>query len=466
MLVRFATVATVVAAKLGAQSRATAPTAPATALVGATLTNPGAQPIRNAVVVVRGDRIACAGTRSSCVIPAGARQVDVRGAYIIPGLVDAHVHYSQTGWVDGRPDAYDVRRELPYDSTMVALQREPERFHRAWLCSGVTSVFDVGGYPWTFELARATQSATDAPRVVAAGPLLSTVDHWVNLPAMQQFVFMRDDSLVRAAVRAQLAAGGEAVKVWYIDLPDSARARKRPLLDLAGAEAARGRVPLIVHATELRTAKEALAAGAKVLVHSIESDTVDAAFVDLARRNGITLIPTLTVYEGYANVFLGRSPAARYPLDCVDAVTRAKLERVLPEDRRRRGMAYFQGEVPTRQRATSEENLRRLKAAGVAIAMGTDAGNPGTAHGPSVYREMEAMHRAGMSAADVLASATIVAARAMGIADDAGSIEQGKRADLIVLDADPLADIANARRVRLVMRNGVLNRRADLTPRR
>jgi imidazolonepropionase-like amidohydrolase len=112
-----------------------------------------------------------------------------------------------------------------------------------------------------------------------------------------------------------------------------------------------------------------------------------------------------------------------------------------------------------------EENLRRLRAAGVPLAMGTDAGNPGTAHGPSVYREMEAMQRAGLSAAEVLASATIVAARAAGIAEDAGTVAAGKRADLVVLDADPSVDIANARRVRLVMRNGALHRRAELTPR-
>ena len=104
-------------------------------------------------------------------------------------------------------------------------------------------------------------------------------------------------------------------------------------------------------------------------------------------------------------------------------------------------------------------------AAGVPIAMGTDAGNPGTAHGPSVYREMEAMQRAGLPAADVLASATIVAARAMGIADDAGSLEAGKRADLVVLDADPTTDIANARRVRLVMRNGAPYTRPELVAR-
>jgi hypothetical protein len=140
----------------GATAAQATASAPATALVGATLVNPGAPPLRDAVVVVRGQRIACAGGRAACAVPAGARVVDVRGAYLTPGLVDAHVHYSQTGWVDGRPDALDLRAELPYEATVGTLHREPERFHRAWLCSGVTSVFDVGGYSWTFDLARAT----------------------------------------------------------------------------------------------------------------------------------------------------------------------------------------------------------------------------------------------------------------------------------------------------------------------
>ncbi|HYD54027.1 MAG TPA: amidohydrolase family protein, partial [Gemmatimonadaceae bacterium] len=435
-----------------------------TAFAGGTLLNPGAAPVRDAVVIVRGGRIACAGTRARCPIPAGARRVDLGGTFVTPGLIDAHVHYSQTGWVDGRPDALDLRAELPYETTVGRLRADPARFHRAWLCSGVTSVFDVGGYTWTFDLARSTREAVDAPRVVAAGPLLSTIDHWVNLPTMRQFVHMRSDSVTIAAVRAQAATGAEAIKVWYIDLPDSARAKMRPFLERAGQEAARAKLPLLVHATELRTAREALAAGATVLVHSVERDTIDQEFIALARRNGTTVIPTLTVHQGYEDVFLGRSPASRYPLDCVDPDTRAKLERAIPEERRRAHAQYARSGAMSRSRPTMEENLRRLRAAGIAIAMGTDAGNPGTAHGPSIHHEMEAMQRAGMTAAEVLASATIVAARAMGLAGETGSVEPGKRADLAVFDADPTVDIANARRLRMVVRNGRVHPRRDLLP--
>lgn len=446
---------------LGAQTPPSA-TGPAVALVGGTLVNPGAAPVRNAVVVTRGARIVCAGPRASCAVPRGARVIDVRGAFVAPGLIDAHVHYSQTGWVDGRPDALDLRDEMPYETTIGMLRREPERFHRAWLCSGVTSVFDVGGFPWTFDLARSTVEATDAPRVVAAGPLLTTIDHWLNLTTMRQFVFLRSDSVVRSTVRAQAATGAQAIKVWYINLPDSVRARMKPLLELTGEEAKRVGLPLIVHATELHTAKEALRAGASVLVHSVERDTIDAEFIALAKRNGTILIPTLTVREGYGDVFLGRSPAARYPLSCVDPATRAKLQRVIPEARRQRQIAVARSGSWDRQRAVMDGNLRRLRAAGIPVATGTDAGNPGTAHGPSIYREMEAMQAAGMTAAEVLASSTIIAARAMGLAGETGSIDVGKRADIAVLDADPTVDIEHARRLRWVMRNGALHRASTL----
>ncbi|MFN2567853.1 MAG: amidohydrolase family protein [Gemmatimonadaceae bacterium] len=442
---------------------------PPLAIVGATLVSPtasGVTRLPDAVVVARAGRILCAGTRTNCPAPPEAEVVDARGAFVAPGIIDAHVHFSQTGWVDGRPDALDVRGEYPYDSTIAALRARPEVFGRAYLCSGVTAAYDVGGYPWTVAMARGTVARLDMPRVAAVGPLLSTIDHWVNLPDMRQFVGMRDDSLVRATVREQRRMGSAAQKVWYLQRRDSLRPRDKALLMVAGEEARAQRIPLIVHATQLRTAKEALEAGATLLVHSVETDTIDAEFITLARRNNAILIPTLTVREGYADVFLGRSPAARYPLDCVDAATRAKLERPLPESRRPQQTAVARTGAWERQRVTLDENLRRLHRAGVRIAMGTDAGNPGTAHGPSVYREMEAMQAAGMSAADVFRASTLTAAQAMGLEREMGTVEAGKRADLVVFDADPTADIANARRVRMVVRNGALYGRAELLPRR
>jgi imidazolonepropionase-like amidohydrolase len=440
---------------------------PPIAIAGGTLINPGTPPIRDAVVVVAGGRIVCAGLASACTPPPTAEVVRVDGAFVVPGLIDAHVHYSQTGWVDGRPDALDLRAEFPYDSVNSALRVEKARFDRAYLCSGITSVFDVGGYPWTIPLMHANERALDAPRVVAAGPLLATVDHWLNTPTMRQFIHMASDSATRRGVRENVYFGSRAIKVWYLQVRDSLRPAMRARLELAAEEARRANLPFIVHATQLERAKEAVRAGTNVLVHSVGPEAVDDEFIALAKQHETIVIPTLTVYEGYADVFAGRSPAARYPLDCVDASTRAKLERVLPEAQRAVGLQGLvrSGRADTLY-ASVARNVRRMREAGIPMAVGTDAGNPGTAHGPSIYREMEALQSAGMPAGEVLASATIIAARTMRRAADLGTVEAGKLADLVVLDADPLVDIANLRRVRLVMKGGALYGQRELLPRR
>jgi imidazolonepropionase-like amidohydrolase len=436
------------------------------ALVGGTLVDPRAASTPNASVIVRDGRIACAGTRAKCPPPSGARVIDVSGKFITAGLIDAHVHYSQTGWVDGRPDAVDLRSEFPYDFTVASLQQNPARFDRAWLCSGVTAVFDVGGFPFTMPMARMHESNPLAPRMAAAGPLLTSRAHWLNLPFIQQFVPMTSDSLVRATVSGIASMGGSAIKVWYLQLADSLQPHARDMLMIAGEAARKAGKPLIVHATQLPRAKEALAAGAKVLVHSVETAEIDDEFIAAARKNGTIVIPTLTVREGYADVGLGRSPAARYPLECVDRVTRSNLERVIPEATRSRLAGVARSGTWEAQRKTIDANLLKMRAAGIPIAMGTDAGNPGTAHGPSVYREMEAMQEAGMTAREVLLSSTLIAARAMGREADLGSLDQGKLADATIFDADPSASISNVRRVSMVMRGGVLYRRADLLEKR
>src|SRR5687767_10008616 len=351
------------------------------ALVGGTLVDPRTGSTPHSSIVVRNGRVACAGTRASCPPPAGTRVVNVSGKFITPGLIDAHVHFSQTGWIDGRPDALDLRGELPYDSTVSTLQQNPAPFDRAWLCSGVTAVFDVGGFPFTLPIARAHESAPMAPRMAAAGPLLTSRAHWLNLPFIQQFIPLSNDSVVRATVSGLKYMGASAIKVWYLQLGDSLQPRARAMLMRTGDAARQAGLPLIVHATQLPRAKEALAAGTKVLVHSVETAEIDDEFIVAARRNGTIVIPTVTVREGYSDVGLGRSPNLRYPLECVDEVTRRKLERVLPEPMRARLAEAARGETWRRQRGMIEVNLRRMRDAGIPVAMGTDAGNPGTAHG-------------------------------------------------------------------------------------
>ncbi|HEY8850346.1 MAG TPA: hypothetical protein VIO12_13685, partial [Thermoanaerobaculia bacterium] len=123
--------------------------APPRALVGGTLIDGrGGAPLTNANVIVRDGKIDCAGTAAQCPVPEGVDGTNVHGMWITPGLIDAHVHFSQTGWVDGRPDAIDVRLQHPYEQVEADLKSSPDRFGRSYVCSGVTSVFDVGGYPW------------------------------------------------------------------------------------------------------------------------------------------------------------------------------------------------------------------------------------------------------------------------------------------------------------------------------
>jgi len=435
---------------------------PPAAFVGATLVDgTGAAPLADAVVLTREGKIECAGTRAACALPEGVRVVDVKGRWITPGIVDAHVHFSQTGWADGRPDALDLRDRHPYEATIAEAEAHPERRFRSYLCTGVTSVFDVGGYAWTIALARRADADAEAPRMAAAGPLLSTLDHWLNLPAERQFIHLTDEASARSGVRYLAARGAAAVKVWYIVTPELPVEASAPAVIAAGDEARRAGLRLIVHATGLAEAKVALKAGARLLVHSVGDQAVDDEFVELARRNGTVYCPTLTVLRGYLR--MNESVAARRPPDvddpngCVDRGTRASLAETATVETAKvtaESVAAQRARIVARE-AVEAANLKRLQQAGVVIAMGTDAGNPLTLHGPSVYAEMEAMQAAGLSPMQVLVASTHGGSLAMAREKDVGTIEAGKAADLLVLPADPTADIAAMRTVLQVVRGGV-----------
>ena len=453
---------------VAAAAPATTPAKPAakgaaTAIVGATLVDgTGAPAVPHATIVIRGDRIECAGAR--CAVPAGSQRIDGSGLWAVPGIVDAHVHFSQTAWADGRPDALDVRERHPYETTSADLKMHPERFFRSDLCSGVTAVFDVGGYPWTVELARRSAADGSIPHYEAAGPLLSTLDHWLNLPAERQFIHLKDEAAAETGVRYLASIGSAAVKVWYIVTPELPVEKTEPWVLAAGAQAKKAGLPLIVHATGLPEAKAALRAGARLLVHGVDDKPVDDEFLSLAKQNGTIYCPTLVVVGGYLRMYESlearKPPAIDDPNGCVDPATRAKLVETasLPQPE---GLAARIERTRTRAARIldqSSKNLKRVADAGIPIAMGTDAGNPLTLHGPSVYGEMEAMQAAGMSPMAVLVASTKGGSAAMGAAaaKEFGTLEAGKAADLLLVAADPTKDVAALRRIRLVMRAGAV----------
>jgi imidazolonepropionase-like amidohydrolase len=210
--------------------------------------------------------------------------------------------------------------------------------------------------------------------------------------------------------------------------------------------------------TGLWEAKDAIRAGADVLVHSVSDRPVDDEFLALARSHKVVYITTITVIEGYLSAGQGTVDGRLYPLDCADSASRALVASgpVHPAH----GRAWWTDTTVIRrvaeERTTSEANAKRVQAAGVTLAAGTDAGNPGTLHGPSFYRELALLAEAGLTPMEVLIAATRNAARAMGREQEIGTLEAGKAADLVALGADPLADVRNYQRVRWVMKGGLM----------
>ena len=441
---------------------------PPRAFTGATLLDgTGGAPVKDAVVLVRGGRIDCAGTRAACAVPPGFAVTDLEGSFLAPGLVDAHVHFAQTGWADGRPDAFDVRSKHPYEEVQKDLRGHPERIFRSYLCSGVTSVFDVGGYAWSLDLPARAENDTLAPHVRAAGPLLSTIDFWLNLPGERQFLFLKDAESAKAGVSYLASRGAQAVKVWYVVTPDRPVEASEAAVLAAGAEAKRRGLPLIVHATGLAEAKVALRAGASLLVHGVSDKAVDDEFVELLKKSRAIYNPTLVVIDGYVALAKAAAAGAALSFDdpngCVDPATRARLAATPEIEAASVASKVRDREVRTAERnAVGRANLKRLVGAGIPIAMGTDAGNPGTLHGPSVYAEMEAMQAAGMTPMEVLVAATKGGSRALFLEKEIGTVEKGKRADLVVFAKDPAADIANTRSIRGVVRGGVYRTSEEL----
>lgn len=450
-----------------------------TAIVGGTvIRGDGSAPAEGVTLLIRDGHIACIGQPEDCTIPPDADVVDASGRFITPGLVDAHVHFSQTGWIDGRPDGLAAPDLYPYLETSRALRADPGRWHRSYLCTGITAVFDVGGHPWTTALPQAAENSPDAAHVRAAGPLITHATRTALMADEEHYTFLPMDTPaeVGSSVQALVEMGSSAVKVWYLRPPDARRAELDERLMQVGAEARSAGLDLIVHATSLREAKMALRAGAKLLVHSVQDVFVDEEFIQLLLANDATYAPTLVVGANWTRAVAAFSldlpPFVDDPGGCVDPGTMAKLsdtgalQALLPPERRSPEGIFRRLERGGASAFVMAENVRRVHEAGARVATATDAGNPMTLHGPSIYNEMEALQSAGISAADIVVMSTRNGAIAMARHDDFGTLEEGKIADLLILEEDPTEDVRAFRTLTHVMRAGMMRSQEELAWRR
>ena len=453
------------------------------ALTGATVINPAdGKTIAHAVLLTDGDRIAAVGSADDVQLPAQVRRIDCSGKFILPGYIDTHVHFFQSADVFTRPDVVDLTSVRPYKEEGAWIKSHLDDTFARYLRSGITSVIDVGGPMWNFEVRRRANSTAKAPRVAVAGPLISSVARPQLDLGDPPIVKIETPEQGREFVRKLATQQPDYVKIWYIVPPpspapspgaspaagqsDAERAAIfRPVVHAVIEESHARKLRVAVHATELEAARAAVEEGADLLVHSVTDKPVDEAFVRLMQSHGTMLTPTLVVFERYGRTFVHQlnftseekawgNPEVIATLD----VTKLPADKV-PE--RIKGALAQPAAVLSRIQETYDialKNLKTLEDAGIPIAAGTDAGNIGTIHGPALFREFQLMKQAGLTNEQILRSATVTAAKAFGGTTGAkiGTIAPAQFADLVILNSNPLEDIAHASDIQMVMKNGIV----------
>ena len=424
---------------------------------------------RGATVLVRDGNIAWVGPADEAVITGDCRVIDGRGKFLIPGLVDGHIHFFQSGGLYTRPDALDLRDRVPYDEELAWIRANIDDVLRRYLRCGITTVADCGGPMWNFDVREQARNAAVSPDVFLTGPLIASYQPDALTTDDPPIIRVDSPEEARALVRKQAAMDPDFIKVWYVVSKRLSLGREGfyPTMEAIVDESRKAGLPVWVHATELETARAAVRAGADVLVHDVTDAAVDDEFIALARENDVIVIPTLWVFQSYAQVFAAQfDPTSAERTLANPHVLGSLLEmREIPKD------ALPEGIWSLRERTDLQEpkkvlldNVRRLHEAGVRIAAGTDAGNIGVLHGPSLFRELRLMVEAGMDAHDVLIAATLNGAALVEREERAGSVEAGKIADLVLLNGNPLADIGNVEDIAFVLKDGVAYDPVTLTP--
>ena len=346
---------------------------------------------------------------------AGVAVVDASGSYIIPGLINAHGHVAGT-WSVARSGTYDEFAAM-----------ELARYARF----GVTSVNSLGGdREGSFALRDASwgEEGPARARLLVAGPVVTGTN----------------PEELTLAVDAVARAGPDWIKIRVDDnlgtTTKMSPASYRAVIDRARAHGLRVASHLFYH----EDAKGLLRAGTGLVAHSIRDESVDDETIGLFLETGVCYVPTLT--REVSTFAYGEHPDFLDDPFLMSDVDSVQVQVVSDPARQALVRASGAAEAYGRALEIAQDNLARLVEAGVPVAFGTDSGPMGRFQGYFEHMETELMAEAGLSAEQVLRSATAVAAECLG-RDDIGTLEEGRRADFIVLRANPLADLANLREI-------------------
>jgi len=398
---------------LGRISRGLEPLASGSfALVGATVVDGTKGAIPDATVLVRRGRIEAVGPRAEISIPSGAPSIDVRGKTILPGLWDMHTHVTQIEWGP------------------------------VYLAAGVTTVRDMGNES---ELLLALRDALASEKALGPRLLLAGLVDGGGPNAFGTVAATTPEE-GRAVVGRYHDAGFQQVKLYSLLEPEVVAAISQ--------EAHRLGMTVTGHVPAAMTLRQAVAAGMDHIAHLAIRDEPGSEelrrTIEFLRDQGTVLDPTLSWGE-----LLGRSTST--PIDTFQP----GFPKIPAPLRRLFDSAGNPDLEPAAARARLERGLQivgELHRGGVPIVAGTDEGIPGH----SLHREIELYVEAGLTPLEAIQAATIVPARAMRLEKDLGTVEAGKRADLVILDADPLERISNIRTVRYVVTDGRMYEAAEL----
>lgn len=407
------------------------------ALTGATLLDgSGGAPVRDAVVLVDGRTVAAAGPAHQIHIPSEATTIPLDGAWLLPGLIDAHVHL-------GRRD-YDLRHRIFLPEALWAARGAADL--KALLEAGFTTIRDCGGSIAIPLRQAVAEDSIPGPRILAVGQFVERTGG-ADDPCFMPLPWLRtghyhgprladgpDD--VRRAVREQVRDGADWIKTCTTGAAFNTAGSRTDILEWSDAELEtmvdethRLGLRVAVHAHAANGIMQAIQAGVDTIEHGT---CIDDEGCRMMVDRGQFLVPTFIVLRRMATV------GAQFGAPSFAVQKAAALDRV------------------------HVESFGRAMRHGVRLAMGTDISGTGMAPHGTNAEELAMMVEAGLPAMDALVAATGGAAEALGIADTVGRVAHGLQADLIVLVADPLLDIRAVQDVRMVMQAGriVVDRRS------